>query len=174
MAMFNSSVNRGYILQYISGYVITTSLRPHHRWWIVREISSFYGLNSGWWIVVIYPDLSIYPSIYPFIHLSISIQLPLFSYYLSFTRIFPSSCSSFNDVTNHIIQLWHPTTSTSQFPPDPYPKKSRSSDLHIACKNGADKMNVGWRWLEHEICFSIQLGMASSQVTNSYFSEGKT
>ena len=29
----------------------------------------------------------------------------------------------------------------------------------------------GWRWLEHELYFSIHLGM-SSQLTKSYFSEG--
>ena len=27
--------------------IITTSLGPHHRWWFVREIIPFYGLNSG-------------------------------------------------------------------------------------------------------------------------------
>ena len=30
----------------------------------------------------------------------------------------------------------------------------------------------GWWWLEHDFYFSIQLGMLSSQLTNSYFSEG--
>ena len=30
----------------------------------------------------------------------------------------------------------------------------------------------GWWWLEHDLYFSIQLGMSSSQLTSSYFSEG--
>ena len=31
------------------------TLRPHHRWWLVRE-SSPNGVISGQWIMVIYPD----------------------------------------------------------------------------------------------------------------------
>ena len=33
-------------------------------------------------------------------------------------------------------------------------------------------ITAGWWWLEYEFYFPIQSGMSSSQLTNSYFSEG--
>ena len=32
------------------------TVRPHWKLWLVREIITFYGLNSGWWNIIIYPD----------------------------------------------------------------------------------------------------------------------
>ena len=42
------------------------------------------------------------------------------------------------------------------------------------CREGIATYDTGWWWLEHEWMewLSIQLGMSSSQLTKSYFSEG--
>ena len=47
----------------LSGYIITTSLRPHQDWWLVG-VTIPNGLNSGQWITIIYPHIYVYRYIY--------------------------------------------------------------------------------------------------------------
>ena len=42
----------------ISGWIITTSLRPHWKWWFISGKSSPNGLNSGRWITIIHPEIN--------------------------------------------------------------------------------------------------------------------